>query len=30
MGMKISEDTIRKYLKIGAEFIPEGWEPKRR
>jgi hypothetical protein len=30
MGMKISEDTIRKYLKIGAEFIPEGWEPNRR
>ena len=30
MGMEISEDTVRKYLKIGAEFIPEGWEPNRR
>ena len=28
MGLDISEDTIRKYLRIGASFIPEDWGPK--
>lgn len=27
MGLEISEDTIRKYLKIGASFLPDDWEP---
>lgn len=27
MGMSISEDTIRKYLKRGARFIPRDWKP---
>jgi len=28
MGMSISDDTVRKYLKLGARFIPDDWEPK--
>lgn len=27
MGLEISDDTIRKYLRIGGEFIPEDWTP---
>lgn len=27
MGMEISTDTILKYLRHGAKFIPDGWEP---
>jgi hypothetical protein len=30
MGMTISEDTIRKYLKIGAEQISKDWKPHKR
>ena len=26
MGLEISDDTIRKYLKIGASFLPDDWE----
>ena len=28
MGLEISDDTVRKYLKIGASFIPEDWKPE--
>ena len=28
MGLSISDDTVRKYLRRGATFIPEGWKPK--
>jgi hypothetical protein len=28
MGLKISDDTVRKYLKLGAKQIPEDWKPK--
>lgn len=27
LGLEISGDTIRKYLKKGAELIPDDWEP---
>lgn len=27
LGLEISDDTIRKYLRIGGEFIPEDWAP---
>ncbi|MCU4654494.1 hypothetical protein N8I71_16765 [Roseibacterium sp. SDUM158016] len=27
LGLEISDDTIRKYLRIGGEFIPDDWEP---
>jgi len=27
MGLTISEDTVRKYLRRGAEFISDDWEP---
>ncbi len=27
MGLSISDDTVRKYLRRGAAFIPEGWKP---
>lgn len=30
MGMSISDDTILKYLRIGASFIPETWSPGKR
>jgi hypothetical protein len=30
LGMKISEDTALKYLRIGARFISEDWTPKQR
>ena len=26
-GLKISDDTVRKYLRIGEKFLPEDWEP---
>lgn len=28
MGLEVSDDTVRKYLKAGAKFIPDGWEPE--
>lgn len=28
LGLIISSDTIRKYLKSGAELVPEDWEPE--
>lgn len=27
MGLSISDDTVRKFLKLGASFIPDDWEP---
>lgn len=27
MGLSISDDTVRKYLRRGAAFIPEDWKP---
>ena len=27
LGMEISDDTIRKYLRIGAKFISADWKP---
>jgi hypothetical protein len=30
IGLTISEDTVRKYLKMGAELIPTDWKPNRR
>ena len=29
MGLSISDDTIRKYLKLGATFLPPDWEPEK-
>lgn len=29
MGMTITDDTIRKYLKLGTTFIPTGWMPTK-
>lgn len=26
MGLQVSTDTIRKYLRIGASFIPDDWQ----
>ncbi len=28
MGLDVSDDTVRKYLKAGAKFIPEDWNPE--
>lgn len=28
MGITISDDTVRKYLKKGAQLIPEDWKPE--
>lgn len=28
MGLRITDETVRKYLKLGAKFIAEDWEPK--
>lgn len=28
MGLEISEDTVRKYLRRGADFVPANWKPK--
>jgi hypothetical protein len=30
LGMSITEETIRKYLRIGEGFISEDWKPGRR
>ena len=30
LGMSISDETIRKYLQIGAEFISPDWKPNKR
>ncbi|PSL20515.1 hypothetical protein [Shimia abyssi] len=27
IGISIGDDTVRKYLRLGASFIPEDWEP---
>ena len=29
LGMSITDDTVRKYLKLGGSFIAEGWERRR-
>ncbi len=26
LGLSVSNDTVRKYLKLGAEHLPEGWD----
>jgi hypothetical protein len=28
MGLEVSDETVRKYLRIGAAFIPPDWKPK--
>lgn len=28
MGLSISDDTVRKYLRRGVTFIPKGWTPE--
>ncbi|QQA41478.1 hypothetical protein [Pelagovum pacificum] len=28
MGISVHEDTVRKYLGIGAKFIPKDWKPE--
>ncbi len=28
MGLSVSDETVRKYLRLGAKFIPKDWEPK--
>ncbi len=28
LGLEISQDTIRKYLQIGAKHLPKDWKPK--
>jgi len=28
MGLQVSDETVRKYLKRGAEFLPDDWEPR--
>lgn len=28
MGLQVSDDTVRKYLKLGARFIPNDWKPQ--
>jgi len=30
MGLSVSEDTVRKYLRSGASFIPADWKPNQR
>jgi hypothetical protein len=30
MGIELSDDTVRKYLQIGARFIPDDWMPNSR
>lgn len=27
MGLSVTDDTVRKYLKLGARFIPKDWKP---
>lgn len=27
MGLSVSDDTVRKFLRLGASFIPDDWEP---
>ncbi len=27
MGLNVSDDTVRKYLKLGARYIPDDWKP---
>lgn len=27
IGLSVTDDTVRKYLKLGARFIPDDWEP---
>nr|WP_323780132.1 hypothetical protein [Amylibacter sp.] len=29
MGIEMSEDTVRKYLRRGAKFLPSDWEPNK-
>ena len=28
MGLAVSDDTVRKYLRIGSRQIPSEWKPK--
>ncbi len=28
LGLSVSDDTVRKYLKKGASFLPEDWKPE--
>ena len=28
LGLEVSTDTVRKYLKIGTGLLPKGWVPK--
>lgn len=28
MGLEVSDETVRKYLRVGASFIPPDWKPK--
>lgn len=30
MGLSLSTDTILKYLRIGAKFLPKDWVPTGR
>ncbi len=30
LGMSVTDETIRKYLRIGARFIAPDWKPKQR
>jgi len=27
MGMSVSDDTVRKYLRIGSKYLPKDWKP---
>jgi hypothetical protein len=27
MGLSVTDDTVRKYLKLGSRFIPDDWKP---
>jgi hypothetical protein len=28
LGIEVTDDTIRKYLKLGARYLPENWKPE--
>ncbi len=30
IGVDVSDDTVRKYLKLGSRFIPDDWKPSIR
>jgi hypothetical protein len=29
MGMQVTDDTVRKYLRLGEKFIPDEWQPPK-